>query len=677
MHQSLVMLLLLAGVSGVITDSATQVPREAWGPPGGPDATACIEPPRPAIGLFTFPTACSVAHLRFPAAHVISPGYMPAATPSGYARRSVARYLGRIPFVEAVRHHVYWVTAALVLLLLLAGSTAYVLWHNRRLKKSRRSLESEISERRQAEQTLHALHDLNSLFTLPFEGKIQALLALGCKQFGMPVGILSRVEGDRHEVVEIVTPGDTIGKGMVFPVSQSYCCRTLREEEPVGFENAAASEWATDPACRAHKLEAYFGIRIEVDGVVYGTLNYLSPEPRRQAFNEGDKEILKLMAQWVVTEIQRQRAEAHIRKLSGALEHSADVVAIVNCKGIVEYVNPAFEHITGYTREEAIGSNMNLLRSGQHGMEFYQRMWQTILQGESFRDTFINRRKDGALYYEEKTITPLKDARGNVLHYISTGKDVTQRRLAEEKARHHQAELAHVCRVSAVGEMAAAIAHELNQPLAAIVNYAQGGLHRLRTGDAGLAELQYALEHIAVLGSQSGEIIRRTRGFLRKGDPQRTRADINGIVQDSVELANLEARQKAVTLRLKLASELPPVSADVIQIEQVVLNLVHNAIQAIDAACTPQREVTIRTARSPSSGVDVMVSDTGPGLPVGDAERVFEPFFTTKPDGMGMGLCISRSIIETYGEQLRAMTNPEGGATFYFSLPAIEEVSVS
>jgi C4-dicarboxylate-specific signal transduction histidine kinase len=225
-----------------------------------------------------------------------------------------------------------------------------------------------------------------------------------------------------------------------------------------------------------------------------------------------------------------------------------------------------------------------------------------------------------------------------------------------------------------MGEMAAAIAHELNQPLAAIVNYAQGGLHRLRTGECTPAELQFALEHVASLGSQSGEIIRRTRDFLRKGNPKRTRTDINGIVHESVELANLEARQKAVTLRLNLASELPPVSADVIQIEQVVLNLVHNAIEAIDGARAPQREVTIQTARSPFNGVDVKVSDTGPGLPEGTAECVFEPFFTTKPNGMGMGLCISRSIIETYGEQLRAMTNPEGGATFYFSLPAAEEV---
>jgi signal transduction histidine kinase len=144
-----------------------------------------------------------------------------------------------------------------------------------------------------------------------------------------------------------------------------------------------------------------------------------------------------------------------------------------------------------------------------------------------------------------------------------------------------------------------------------------------------------------------------------------------------MELANLEARQKDVTLRLKLASELPPVSADVIQIEQVVLNLVHNAIEAIDAAGTSQREVTIQTTCGSSNSVDVTVCDTGPGLPEDGADSIFEAFFTTKPDGMGMGLCISRSIIDTYGEQLCAASNPGGGATFHFSLPALEEGNVS
>jgi PAS domain S-box-containing protein len=675
MLQLLSMLLLVTSAAGHASGHALHALQELAVVSGARDATTRAALQQPTSSLPASTTANWFT--KFPA-------YWPATTQSGYLRRVAVQHLGEITLVEVFRHYSYWLMAALVLLLLPVGSTTYVLRLNRRLEQAKHSLENEIAERRLAEQALrqsggvlHALHDLNSLYTLPLEEKIQALLVLGCNQFAMPVGILSKVDGDQYEVKEIVATDDRIARGMVFPVSQTYCSKTLADEGPVWFEHAAASVWAAHPAYHAHKLEAYFGIRIEVDGGVYGTLNFVSPEPRRHVFTDGDKEILKHMAQWIGTEIQRQHAETHIRKLSGALEHSADVVMIVSGKGVIEYVNPAFERITGFTREDAIGKSPGLLRSGLHGVEFYQRLWQTIRRGESFHDTFINRRKDGGLYYEEKTITPLKDARGKVLHFVSTGKDVTQRRLAEEKARVHQAELAHVCRVSAMGEMAAAIAHELNQPLAAIVNYAQGGLHRLRAGDVRLPELQHALEHIAALGSQSGEIIRRTRSFLRKGDPQRTRANINAIVLESMELANLEARQKDVTLRLKLASELPPVSADVIQIEQVVLNLVHNAIEAIDAAGTSQREVTIQTTCGSSNSVDVTVCDTGPGLPEDGADSIFEAFFTTKPDGMGMGLCISRSIIDTYGEQLCAASNPGGGATFHFSLPALEEGNVS
>jgi PAS domain S-box-containing protein len=534
------------------------------------------------------------------------------------------------------------------------------------------SLETEIIERkyaeqqlRRSEQTLYALHDITSMHDLPSADRIRALLAFGCKQFSVPVAMLSRMKGDDYEVVEVVAPDASIACDSIFPPGYTYFCNTLLSGEPLSFEHTAESKWYTHP------------LRVEVYGAVYGTLNFVTREPRTVVFTPSDREVLDLMVRWVGSELERQYAEAEMRKLSGALAQTADAVAIVSRAGLVEYVNPAFEQITGYRRDEVIGRSPALLKSGRHDAEFYQQLWQTILNGQVFHATFINRRKDGSLYYEEKSITPLTDAAGQVTCFVATGKDVTRRMLAEDQARHRQAEIAHVCRVSAMGEMATALAHELNQPLAAIVNYAQGSLHRLRAGDARLAELQFALEHIAVLGNKSGEIVRRTRGFLCKGDAQRTRADINGIVHDSVELANLMARQKDVTLRLKLASELPPVSADVIQIEQVVLNLVHNAIEAIDAARMPQREVTIQTARSPCNGVDVMVSDTGPGLPPGDAECIFEAFFTTKPNGMGMGLSISRSIVETYGEQLRAFTNPEGGATFHFSLPAAEERSES
>lgn len=585
-----------------------------------------------------------------------------------------------IAIADILHQYTRWVIAGIAFLFLSAGFTAFMLRLNRRLKRAKLFLENEIAVRKRAQQelrrsesALRALHDITSRHSLSFEEKTQALLALGRQQFGLPVGILSRVEGEKYEIVEVVPADGPIPKGCVFPLGRTYCCITLQSREPVSFEHAAESEWRTHPAYLQHKLEAYLGIRVEVEGGVYGTLNFVSPEPRAVLFTNSDKEILKLMAQWMGREIERNRAHAQMQKLSSALEQTADAVMIVSRGGLIEYVNPAFEKVTGYTRGEAVGKNPNILRSDRHGEEFYRQLWKTILHGESFHDTFINRRQDGMLYYEEKTITPIKDVHGVVTHFIATGKDVTKRKLAEERALQRQAQLTHVQRVSAMGAMATSLAHELNQPLAAIVNYARGCIHRLRGGELRSDELRTALEHIATEGARSGEIIQRVREFLRKGKPLRTRADINQIVREAADLAGPEARRKDIALRLELTEGLPLVLVDAVQIEQVVLNLVHNAIEAIDEAQCQRREVTVRTGPDPKNGIEVIVRDTGPGLPLKNFDRLFEPFFSTKPVGMGMGLSISRSIIEAHGDQLSAVANIDGGAIFHFTLPAAVE----
>ena len=586
---------------------------------------------------------------------------------------------GDIAIADVVHQYRKWLVAGLAFLFVSAGLIAYMLRMNRRLRFSKQILEIQFVERARAEQALRrseralrALHGITSKHRLSFERKVQALLGLGRKQFGLPIGIFSFVEGEQYHIEEVVPANGPIPKGCVFPLGQTYCSLTLQTPEPVSFEHAAASEWRTHPAYLQHRLEAYLGIRVEVDGEVYGTLNFISPEPRTVSFTNADKQVLKLMAQWLGSEIERQRTGAQMHKLSSALEQTADAVMIVNRGGVVEYVNPAFERITGYAREDIIGNSPRVLRSGRNGEAYYRRLWKTILRGEAFHDTFVNRRKDGLLYYEEKTITPLKDEHGTVTHFVATGKDVTQRKLAEERARQRQAQMAHVQRVSAMGVMATSLAHELNQPLAAIVNYAQGCIHRLRDGEVRSDEFLAALEHIAAEGNRSGEIIRRVREFLRKGKPLRTRADINQIVREAADLAGPEARQKNVALQLELTEDLPPVLADAVQIGQVVLNLMHNAIEAIDEANCPRREVTVQTGPDLKNGVVVTVRDTGPGLPVKNADHVFAPFFSTRADGMGMGLSISRSIVEAHGDRLQAFANADSGATFRFALPTVE-----
>lgn len=566
-------------------------------------------------------------------------------------------------------------TSMILVLVGMVVAIAYTTRLNRHLQVAQCLREKEIGERRRAEESLRqsesalrALHAITTARDLDFDAKVRALLLMGCGRLGLPVGLLSHVEGNRYEVVHAVTPDNSITRGQIFELGQTYCVETLRTDVPVGFEHAAMSEWRTHPVYQSCRLEAYLGIRIEAGGKVYGTLNFMSPESRKVRFSETDKGILKLMAQWVGNVIERRDAEEARRKLSTALEGTADCVAIADRDGRIEYVNPAFERVTGYARDEIRGKTLSLLRSGRHDHEFYEDLWQTILQGRAFRALFINLRKDGTLYYEEKTISPLIDANGAITHFVSTGRDVTALYHAKERLRQHQAEIAHNSRVSAMGEMPSALAHELSQPLAAIAGYVQGCLRRLQAGATDARDLKEALDHIDLHARQSGEIIGRLRRFLRKSEPRRRPADINQIVREAAELANVESRWRGVRLTLELASDLPPVSVDAIQIEQVMVNLVHNAIEAIDAAAPLERWVKVRTVCGPDGKVDVIVHDSGPGLPAHVLDHLFDPFFTTKPNGMGLGLSISRSIVEAHESVLQALPDPAGGAVFRFSL---------
>ncbi len=578
--------------------------------------------------------------------------------------------------VDRERGWLFAGAAALVTLLVFA---AYVLGRKHGLSGRKQSIrhtdpqcEQDDAMLRRSESALRALQGIGSSHGWGFEEKVQELLAFGRKQFNLPIGILSSVVGDAYEVVEVLSPDGSIVKGNVFPLGRTFCSLTLKTNEPVCFEHAAASKWGSShPAYRQHKLEAYLGIRVEGENMPYGTLSFIGPEPRVLKFTETDKEILKLMANWLASELARQGTESEMRKLSGALEQTADSVMIFSRDGVVEYVNPAFESSTGYRREEFTGTNSKCFSALWEDEQCYRRMWETVLSGKVFRDTVVNRRRDGSMYYEEKTITPLQNGRSAATHFVSTGKDVTERIEAEARARQNQAQLAHAQRATAMGAMATSLAHELNQPLAAIVNYAHGCIHRLRNGSASAEELLPALQHIVTEGARSGEIIRRLRGFLRKGESLRGSVDINRLVREAADLIGAEARHKRVELRLELARDLPPVIVDAVQIEQVVLNLVHNAIEAIDAGGGKRREVSVGTEPDPTgSGVQVVVRDTGPGIRPGERNRVFDAFFTTKKNGMGMGLSISRAIVEAHGDQLRACSNDGSGATFRFRLPA-------
>ena len=245
-----------------------------------------------------------------------------------------------------------------------------------------------------------------------------------------------------------------------------------------------------------------------------------------------------------------------------------------------------------------------------------------------------------------------------------------RQRAAEARAilalQRHQAELAHVLRVSAMGEMGAQLAHELTQPLGAIANYAAGCRRRMEMTPAASPELIDAVERIAREAMRAGAIIRRMREFLRKAEPQRAAVDVNALVREVAELLDGEARERGVDVDLLLDASLPPVQADGVEIEQVLVNLARNAIEAMQGS-SGARTLAIET-RLRQGTIEVFVRDSGPGLPDDDAGRIFEAFHTTKPRGLGMGLAISRTLIELHGGTLTATSGPSG-ATFRFTLP--------
>ena len=243
-----------------------------------------------------------------------------------------------------------------------------------------------------------------------------------------------------------------------------------------------------------------------------------------------------------------------------------------------------------------------------------------------------------------------------------------ERAEADIRASKHQAELAHAARLSTLGGMAAGLAHEINQPLSAIVSYARGCARRLRGGDLQPDALLDVVESIEAQALRAAAVLRRIRDFVRHDELPRERVDLAHLVREAARFAEVEAQQLGVALQVEPSSTPLEVEVDAVQIEQVILNLVRNAFEATTSRLGATREVTIRSLRT-AGGAEVTVSDTGPGVPQELMGRLFEPFFTTKRDGLGLGLSISRSIVEAHGGRLWAVPNSPRGTTFHLELP--------
>jgi len=306
--------------------------------------------------------------------------------------------------------------------------------------------------------------------------------------------------------------------------------------------------------------------------------------------------------------------------------------------------------------------------------EAWRKHRETLDAHLPFRDFELARLgPDGSKRYVSVSGLPVFDDTGRFVGYRGVGRHITERRRAEEALRAMQAELAHVNRVTTMGELSASIAHEVNQPIAATVTNAQAALRWLRAQPPDLDEVRASLSRIVEDGKRAGNVISGIRALINKVPPRKDRFDLNEAVLETVALTRSEVLNHGILLQTELAPGLPRVDGDRTQLQQVILNLILNAVEAMDGLDEGTRELRINTEREAGGGVLVTVRDSGPGLNQADVERVFTAFYTTKPKGMGMGLAICRSMVEAHGGRLWASANEPRGAVFQFTLPLERE----
>ncbi len=365
------------------------------------------------------------------------------------------------------------------------------------------------------------------------------------------------------------------------------------------------------------------------------------------------------------------------REFKALLDVAVDAVIIIDHRGIIETFNRAAEKLFGYTAAEAVGTNVSLLmpepHRGQHDRHIERYLTSGVPHIIGIGREVEACRKDGSIFPASLAVGRIRDA--DPPRFVGFVQNLTARHQAAEEQRQMQQRMARVSHLATMGEMAAAIAHEINQPLAAISNYALACERLLEAPEPELAEVQDAMRQISGQALRAAEIIRRVRDFVRTRTPRRELADISELVKEVATLTQGVARLHDVRLSFQLADDLPPINVDGIQIQQVLLNLIQNGIEALTGSDGSGREVSIRTRRSGTGEIEVSVVDSGPGVDPAIVQRIFDPFCTTKEQGTGLGLAISKSIVEAHRGRLDHRPNAPHGACFVVTLPVAEEVA--
>ncbi len=365
-------------------------------------------------------------------------------------------------------------------------------------------------------------------------------------------------------------------------------------------------------------------------------------------------------------------ADARAAHLASILDSIPDAMIVIDEHGLIQSFSSAAERLFGYTAADVVGKNVKLLMPSPYREDHDGYLARYMRTGErriiGIGRVVVGQRHDGSTF-------PMELAVGE-MHVRSrrffTGfiRDLTERQQTEARLQELQSELVHMSRLTAMGEMASALAHELNQPLSAIANYMKGSRRLLaNSSDDSASLVRDAMDKAADQALRAGEIIRRLRDFVARGESERRVEDVKKLVEEASALALVGAKDKGVRVRFDFAPGLDYVLADKVQIQQVLLNLMRNAIEAMEE--TPTRELVVATAPALGNLIEISVADTGAGIAPEISAQLFQPFVTTKRTGMGVGLSISRTIIEAHGGSIAARPNAGGGTIFSFTLPAV------
>lgn len=404
--------------------------------------------------------------------------------------------------------------------------------------------------------------------------------------------------------------------------------------------------------------------------VVFGVLavftSWMSTK-RRQA-EEGLKQArdeLELKVQDRTKELRQ--ANETLRERANLLDLTHDTIIVRDMNDVITFWNRGAEERYGWTRREAIGQVSHSINKTSFPAPLPEIKAELTRTGR-WEGELQHTRRDGSVVTVASRWALQRDERGNPVAVLETNNDITERKRAEEALQKVQSELTHVTRVMTLGELTASIAHEVNQPLAAIVTNGNACLRWLAGVTPNFSEARQAVERIIKDSYRASEVIARVRSLVKKAPPRSDSVDLNEVIVEVLALAQNEARRNRVLLKRQLKQDLPRVRGDRVQLQQVVLNLIMNGLEAIARSKNGTRELAISSDAKGADNVIIAVRDSGEGLDSANLERVFDAFYTTKPEGMGMGLAISRTIIESHGGRLWASPNSPKGAVFQFTL---------